>query len=377
MQLLPQELLNVIRNRANEYDAQNRFCADDLVDLRASGYLTAAVPAERGGGGLNLTELSRSQRLLATHSPATALAVNMHLLWGAVARYLADRGDHRLDWVFDDMLAGEIFAFGISEAGNDSILLDSFTEATPDGPDYLLTGKKVFTTLSPVWSRLGAHARISTSETPEVIMGFIRRERIEENSGVRSQDQGGEGIEYPDAWNTLGMRATQSWNTVLKGARMRSDDVTARYEAFDATDPLIMAVSLCFGALTSSVYAGIADRALELAGEAVSLDDPLLATWMTEAILDHTASIDSLERLTNDVDRLVMRDDFSHSVAALKNRVTDEARRSVDVAIRITGSRAFAADSELARMYRDVIAGVFHPRSARSLAASIRTGLKK
>lgn len=379
--LLPDTLLETIRARAQAYDHDNRFCQEDLNDLRESGYLTAAVPTEFGGHGLSLAELTLAQRRLAAAAPATALAVNMHLLWAGVAKILYEREDDRLNWVFEEMVAGEIFAFGISEAGNEVVLLDSFCDAVPDGEGYRISGTKIFTTLSPVWTRLGVHARTG-GETPRIIAGFIRRDATPEGN-PRSQDNGGEGITYRDRWNPLGMRATQSWNTRLEGAHLAGRDVVATYEPFDPSDALILAVSLAFGVLTSSVYAGIADRAIELAtqaanaaqGDGVKLDDPHTASILTDAVLEHRASIDALELLASDIDAGAPRDDWSLAIAALKNRVTDEARAAVDTAIRVVGSRAFDADSELARMYRDVLAGIFHPRSARSLAREVRNTL--
>lgn len=381
--LLPDQLLDEIRDRAGAYDAANEFCIDDLHALRETGYLHAGVPREFGGGGLSLSELSLAQRRLAGASPAAALAVNMHLLWGAVAKIMYDRGDERLNWVFTDMVAGEIFAFGISEAGNDSVLLDSTSTATRDGDDVRISGMKIFTTLSPVWTRLGLHGR-TEGENPEIIVGFLRRESLE-GRAPRTQDNGGEGISYPHPWNTLGMRATQSWNTKLDGARVLGSDVVATYEPYDMSDLIIQAVSLAFGVLTSSVYAGISDRALELAtvgvnerlGDGLKLDDPHTAQLITEAVLEHRAAIDMLELVASDIDAEVPRDDFSLAIAAVKNRVTDEARQAVETAIRVIGARAFNADHELARMYRDVVAGIFHPRSARSLAAAVRASLTR
>lgn len=368
MTVLPDDLLLRIRERAPRYDQENSFCDEDLVELATSGYLTAPVPVELGGAGLNLTELSRAQRLLAAHAPSTALAVNMHLLWLSVARVLADRGDHRLDWVFREAASGEVFAFGISEAGNESVLLDSFSSAVSDGDDFLVSGKKIFTTLSPVWTRLGLHAKVGEdSGDARIVVGFVRRD----------QQSGNEGITHPDGWDPLGMRATQSWNTRLERVRLRGDDVVATYEPYDASDGIILAVSLAFGVLTSSVYAGIADRALELAAQAVNLDDPDGSSRLTRAILAHRTSIDALERIAGDVDRGVARDDYSLAIAHMKNLVTDEARDAVEVAIRLVGSRAYAADSELARLYRDVLAGMFHPRSAKSLTAQVRSQLSQ
>lgn len=375
------KLLESFRGRAAGYDADNRFFADDLVHLGMAGYFAAPVPEELGGGGLTLSELVRSQRRLAAYAPATALGVNMHLVWVQVARFLHDRGDGRLDWVLSDAVAGEIFAFGISEAGNDAVLMDAFSNAEPDGEGgYLVSGTKVFTTLSPVWTRLGLHARDdSDPESPKIVFGFTRRG----GAGVRTAAHGGPGISHPGTWNPLGMRATQSWNTTLDRVPVAAADVAGKIAPFTPTDPIVLGIFASFSVLTAAVYAGIADRALELAreavlrpaGEGIRLDDPDTAARLTEAVLEHRATLDALELLARDVDSLADRDDWFLALAAAKNRATDGARHAVDVAMRYAGSRGYQADSELARLYRDVLAGMFHPSSAASLADTVRRGL--
>src|SRR3712207_9108620 len=45
------------------------------------------------------------------------LAVNMHLVWTGVAKAVHDRGLDFLDFVLEEAAAGEVFGFGISEAG--------------------------------------------------------------------------------------------------------------------------------------------------------------------------------------------------------------------------------------------------------------------
>ncbi|MGO3147530.1 MAG: acyl-CoA dehydrogenase family protein, partial [Leucobacter sp.] len=277
--LLPSDLLERLRARAPEYDAENRFFSEDLADLQASGYLAAVVPESMGGSGLSLEELIVAQRILAKHAPATALGVNMHLVWVQVARFLYDRGmggdsDGSLDWVLRDALAGEIFAFGISEAGNEAVLMDAFSTASPDSDGYLVSGAKVFTTLSPVWTRLGVHARCEPDgEEPYLVFGFVRRDAFE--GGVpRTAAQASLGlsegtITQPGVWNTLGMRATQSWATKLDGVRITTADVAARVEPLVGRHPLILGIFSAFSLLTAAVYAGVADRALELADEAV------------------------------------------------------------------------------------------------------------
>src|SRR6185312_2047080 len=94
--ILTDDLLGRIRSRAPGYDAGNTFCTEDLAELRGTGYLACMVPVDRGGLGWGLERTTAAQRLLAAHAPATALAVNMHLVWSAVAQLLAARGDDRL-----------------------------------------------------------------------------------------------------------------------------------------------------------------------------------------------------------------------------------------------------------------------------------------
>src|SRR5690606_13154367 len=101
------------------------------ADLAGIGYLSILVPRELGGGGRTLAEASTLQQRLATAAPATALAVNMHLIWTGVAKVLEDRGNRDLRFVLNGSVAGEVFGFGISEAGNDLVLFGSDTDAVP------------------------------------------------------------------------------------------------------------------------------------------------------------------------------------------------------------------------------------------------------
>jgi alkylation response protein AidB-like acyl-CoA dehydrogenase len=160
-------LLSRIAGRAAAHDRDGTFPHEDLAELRGAGYLAALVPEARGGWGLTLEQLTRQQSLLAAAAPATALAVNMHLVWTAVAKTLHDRGDASLDFVLDEAAAGEVFAFGVSEAGNDLVLFASTVEAQPlpDG-SVAYTGTKTFTSLSPVWTRLGTFGLDSASAPP-------------------------------------------------------------------------------------------------------------------------------------------------------------------------------------------------------------------
>src|SRR5665647_1308373 len=99
--VLSDDLLARIAGRAAGYDRDNAFPHEDLADLAAVGYLKAFVPLPHGGLGLTLEQVAREQVRLAAAAPATALAVNMHLVVTGIAAALVARGDESLAFVLD------------------------------------------------------------------------------------------------------------------------------------------------------------------------------------------------------------------------------------------------------------------------------------
>ena len=365
MTVLDADLLARIRSRAAGYDRDNAFFADDLDDLRAAGYL-ASRP---------LLEVARDQRLLAAHAPATALGINMHLVVVGIARVLHERGDSSLDWILDDAAAGELFAFGNSEAGNDQVMFDSRTvaEPQPDG-SYLFTGTKIFTSLSPAWTRLAVFGRDdSDAASPKLVHGVLTR--------------GTPGHATVGDWNPLGMRATQSLTTVLDGARVEPGRITRVLPVGPVADPYIFGLFAGFLLLISSVYAGLADRALELAVENVGArrslktgdsyaHDPDIRWQLADAAIALDSLAPQIESLAADVDSLADHGaDWFRLLVGTKTRSVDVARSVVEAAIRVSGGSSYGAETELSRLYRDALAGLFHPSDPESAHSTVATNL--
>ena len=366
-------LLQRIRSRAAGYDAGNLFCTDDLADLSASGYLKALVPVSFGGLGLSLEHTGRLQRTLAAHAPATALAVNMHLVWTGVARTLHDQGDPSLDFVLAEAAAGELFSFGVSEPGNDLVLFDSGTRAEPAVQGgYRFTGTKVFTSLSPAWTRLGTFGRDDSDPAdPRLVWAFLDRT---------------DAVTPVEDWNTLGMRASQSQSTILAGAHAPADRVVRSLPTGPNADPLIVAIFQNFEILLSAVYAGIGQRAVELAVAAAlqrtsrkndgraHAQDPVVRWRVAEAAMNMDGLYPQIDSLARDLDAHVPHGAAWFALASgLKSRVTDTALSVVAQAVQIAGGAAYAADAELGRLYRDVLAGGFHPSDSDSAHATVAT----
>jgi alkylation response protein AidB-like acyl-CoA dehydrogenase len=251
--LISDEALARFHERAPGYDRDNAFFAEDFTELRETGYLRAPLPAEFGGAGLPLSQVVREQRRLAYWAPATALAVSMHLYWAGAATSAYFEGLTEVRWLLEAIAHGAVLAAGHGEAGNDAGLDDSLTSAVPQpGGGYVITGRKTFTSLSPVWTKLGVHARDdSDPQHPKIVHAFV--------------DRDSPGVSTVPTWDALGVRATASDDTVLNSVTVPGGQVVAVQEVGTPYPPFVAGIFSWYLPLISNVYFGIARRALDVA----------------------------------------------------------------------------------------------------------------
>ena len=253
--VLTNDLLQAFSKRVGTYDRDNRFFKEDFEDLRKAGYLTMNIPKEFGGQGLTLADVCKRQRRLAYHAPATALGINMHVYWVGVAADLWRAGDKSLEWILKEAAAGEVFAAGHAERGNDLPLLLSTAKAERVTGGFKLSGHKMFGSLAPVWTRYGVHALWADAEGgPKIVHVFMPRSTKD--------------YRIVETWDTLGMRGTRSDDVVLEGAFV-PDKYVARILPAGGADAFIVAVFAWALMGFANVYYGVARRAFDLAIERV------------------------------------------------------------------------------------------------------------
>ncbi|WP_099331826.1 acyl-CoA dehydrogenase family protein [Actinomyces minihominis] len=367
MSFLSDELLAQIHSRAAQYDAENVFPQEDYDELRDAGYLAAFVPKQYGGAGLSLNEIAAEQTRLAKAAPGTALGINMHQIIVGLGRYLVRAGLAQGEQILRDAADGHLFGFGISEPGNDLVLFGSITEARPDGEGgYTFYGTKVFTSLSPAWTRLLTFGSDTTSEdAPKSVFAILHRDRG--------------GVDIKDDWHVLGMRATQSNTTVLNAAPAGASQVLGRITPGPSLDPVILGIFAHFEILLAATYTGVGLRAIEVAVEHVKkrrslmnqtvyANDPAIRWRLAEAAL----LMDAVGPQIRELATLVESDEkpslaWLPRFSAVKNAASEASLRSVEQCIRACGGSSYYDKNELSRLYRDVLAGLFQPSDQESL----------
>ncbi|HVO60998.1 MAG TPA: acyl-CoA dehydrogenase family protein [Terriglobales bacterium] len=361
---LTEEMLTRFAGRAATYDRENRFFQEDFEELRASKYLLLPVPVEFGGAGLSLAEVCREQRRLAYYAPATALAVNMHLYWLGVAADLRRRGDNSLDWILREAVAGEIFAAGHAESGNDIPVLLSTTKAERVNGGYRFTGRKHFGSLTPVWTRLGVHGMdTSDPSQPKIVHAFLPRDSA--------------GYIIKETWDVLGMRATRSDDTVLENAFIPDRYLARIVPAGGAgIDPFLLSVFAWALMGFGNIYYGLARRALDQVitevkrKSSVALSrslayHPEIQHSIAEMMIELDSIEPHLEKVAEDWSNGVDHSpQWPSKIFAAKYHAVESSWRVVDRGLDILGGLGIFRSAGYERLLRDARLGRIHPANS-------------
>ncbi|MBN9169915.1 MAG: acyl-CoA dehydrogenase, partial [Microbacterium sp.] len=150
-------------------------------------------------------------------------------------------------------------------------------------------------------------------------------------------------------------------------------------------DPIVFGIFSVFELLLASVYTGIARRALDLAVTTARrrtskrtgttyAQDPDIRWRIADMGLAYDALPAQLQSLATDVDRRVDHGPLWFAkLSGIKHRAVTMAKQVVDDAVLVAGGSSYAAGSELSRLYRDVLAGLFHPSDPESAHATVAT----
>lgn len=362
--LLTDEMLARFASRAAAYDRENRFFQEDFDELRAANYLLMPVPTEFGGAGMTLAEVCREQRRLAYHAPATALAVNMHLYWVGIAADLWRGGDHSLEWLLREAAAGEIFAAGHAESGNDVPILLSTTKADRVEGGYRFTGRKQFGSLTPVWTRFGLHGMdISDPKQPKVVHAFMPRDTA--------------GYVIKETWDTLGMRATRSDDTILENVFVPDRYIARVVPAGGAgVDAFILGI-FAWGLMGfGNIYYGLAKRALDLAVASTKKKTSLALSRsmayhpeVQHAIAEMAIEIESIgpqlesvaQDWSNGIDHGAL---WPAKIFAAKYRAVEGSWRVIDLGLDVMGGAGIFRSVGYERLVRDARLGRIHPANS-------------
>jgi alkylation response protein AidB-like acyl-CoA dehydrogenase len=241
------------------------------------------------------------------------------------------------------------------------VLLATTTAKKVDG-GFTFTGRKMFGSLAPVWSRYGLHGLWADAPGgPKVVHGFLPRNA--------------KGYRIVETWDTLGMRATRSDDVLLEGAFV-PDKYMARTLPAGGADAFVVAIFAWALMGFANIYCGIAQRACDLVlptikgkesmglsrsmayhpGVQHGVAEMVMALDTIAPLLDHVAN-----EWSNGVDHGAA---WPAKIVSAKLHAVETCWKIVDLAMELSGGAGMFKSSELERLFRDARCGRFHPANA-------------
>lgn len=347
-----EELEDKFKSKSADIDENSIFPKENVEDLLKLGYASLTLPESYGGKGFSVYDMVLSQEILASFDANTALSVGWSL--GVVGELYEKKlwTRERLDFFATEVLNGALINRSVSEAQTGSPTRGGRpgTTAIKKGDSWVLNGRKIFTTASPVLSYFLTSAWIEEEER----IGFFLIPRDTE------------GLSIEETWDVVSMRGTSSNDLVLSNVTVHKSNLVELPEF--ASGGKINGWLLHIPA----TYLGIAQAARDYAVHFANTHSP-------NSLNGSIAQLPNVQQLLGEIDleltkaRLVIygvasaydnestKELLTIEVSVAKHIVTNSAITIVDKAMRLVGAKSLQRTNPLQRYYRDVRAGLHNP----------------
>ncbi|MGH3641239.1 MAG: SfnB family sulfur acquisition oxidoreductase [Mycobacterium sp.] len=350
---------------ASARDADRDLPHEQVRTLKGSGLLALSVPAEYGGVDAPATVVTEVFRLLAHADPSLAQIPQSHFAFLEALR-LKGTGEQKA-FFYDIVRAGGLFANAQSERGPHPIDLDATTLTATDSGEYVLSGRKFYSTGALFADWLIVRASVAdgsgdapTSATPKAL-AFIARDA--------------QGLQVVDDWDGMGQRTTASGTVTLDDVLVPASHVVpftpifAEPTVYGAHAQLLHAaidVGIATGALAEGVRQAATARPHFEARVASAAEDPTLIHVAGELAVTVRGAQALLAEAARHVDGA--RADLTPDTAAAASVAVAVAkvaavRASLDASsglFELGGTRSASAGGNLSRYWRDARTHTLH-----------------
>jgi alkylation response protein AidB-like acyl-CoA dehydrogenase len=341
------------RERANDIDEEGKFPFANIKELKESGYTSLTLPKEYGGSGISLYELLRLQEKVAEGDGSTALSIGWHM---GIIKNLSEKRiwkEEIFREVCEQVRQGALLNSAASEAQTGSPTRGGKpqTTARKDGFDWVISGRKIFTTMSPMLDFFIVSASIEEQE--EVGNFLIPRST--------------QGVSIEETWDSVAMSGTGSHDLVLENVRVKAENLVEKIvPGKKGANGWLLHIPACYLGIAGAAQRYAVQFAKECSPNSIqgSISEiPAVRQKIGEMELELMKARHFLYSVakqwdsSNDEERKRMAAELS----AVKLAVTNGAIKVVDLAMRVVGARSLSRQNPLQRYYRDVRAGLHNP----------------
>jgi len=341
-----------LKNTSAQTDELAIFPMENIQELIQMGYTGSTIPTAYGGEGLKVYDMVLLQETLASFDGNTALSIGWNL--GVVGELFEKRvwNDTNLDFFAKEVLNGALVNRSVSEAQTGSPTRGGRpgTNAVKQDGSWVLSGRKTFTTASPVLTYFLTSAWI---EEQQRVGFFLLHKDLQ-------------GLTIDQTWDVISMRGTGSHDLVLDNVKVEESKLVELPDKPSGApfSGWLLHIPAC--------YLGIAQAARDYAVHFAnnyspnSLNGPInqlsnVQQLLGEIDLELIQARHLIYSVAEAYDDISRKDYLTNEVAVVKHTITNSAISIVDKAMRIVGAKSLQRTNPLQRYYRDVRAGLHNP----------------
>jgi alkylation response protein AidB-like acyl-CoA dehydrogenase len=344
------ELGPEIEKNGLAYDAENKFAEKNFGLLKERDVYKALVPAELGGGGVSYSDVCYFLKDLAKYCPSTSLTLSMHMHLVAVLVFKHLNGDASATKTLSAVVEKDLIL--LSTGGGDWVS-SSGTAKKVDG-GYIINCRKSFCSGSPI-ANVAVMSCAYDDGTQERVLHF-------------SVPMTADGVEIINDWNAMGMRGTGSNSINFKDVFVPEEKITLIRERGKWHQVWNVISTLAFPVFISP-YAGIveaiAERTITSFKKRPGRESYSLSN-LGEMHNHYQIVKMALQRLIDNANNWDVKPSNDSAAVALqaKSIITHHGRLSAQAAMEALGGNSYFQKTGIERLYRDLLAGEFHPMQA-------------
>ncbi|MDX1415156.1 MAG: acyl-CoA dehydrogenase family protein [Candidatus Promineifilaceae bacterium] len=340
------EILPIIK----QYDRSHTFPHEIIPKMAELGFLGICLPVRYGGAGMDYVSLGMVSEGLEFGDSSVRETVAVHL--GLHALPIFQWGTEEQKRTFLPPLAkGELLAcFGLTEPGAGSDVAALNTRARKNGDDYLVSGEKMWITLSDVADRFLVFAKTDLEKGSRGISAFIL-------------ERGWSGLTTGTIEGKMGVHASNTGWIAMDDVRVPlSHRLGEEGEGFKIAMSALDNARFGVAAGAVGIMKACREESIGYAKERKTFGKPIADYQLVQQMIAHMQqSIDIGELLVWKAGWLKnqgVRNTRETSMA--KWYCTDAARRAADDAVQIHGAYGYSDEYHVERHLRNTKSAVIY-----------------
>jgi len=324
-------------------DEQQKPPREAFDALAKNGWLGLIAPESLGGAGGSATDLAVMLDVLGYHFEELGLWVFRNLTYGCYA-VMKHGTKEQIEYLVPKVITGEMsFCFGLTEPDSGSDASALTTKATKLGDEYILNGRKVYTSGMDISDYCLLVARTSTLERKQQgITTFLVDTKLP-------------GIEVKKL-QTLGQRSIGTTEVLYSDVHIPASSILGKLDhGWTGADDYLCYERLCLSAARTGAARSAFEIALDYAKNRVQFGKPIgKFQAVSHKLAEMKSMLDIAQTMVYRYAWLMEQGKNTRQDAAILKLYTSESYKSIsDMCLQILGGYGYCMEYPMQRFFRD------------------------